>query len=116
KVEADEQKMHQVLYNLINNAINYTGDKKIVKVKQIVKGNIVRIEVIDCGIGIEKDKLPYIWDRYYKIDKTHKRAISGTGLGLSIVRNILELHEAKYGVNSVKDKGSTFWFEIRVIR
>lgn len=113
-VEADEYKMNQVVYNLINNAINYTGEDKAVKVRQIQNGGIVRIEVTDTGIGIEKAELPYVWERYYKVDKTHKRAVTGTGLGLSIVKNILKLHEACYGVNSEVGKGSTFWFELPV--
>ena len=113
-VEADEFKIFQVIYNLVNNAINYTGEDKRVLVRQIVKGETVRIEVIDTGEGIAEEALPYVWDRYYKVDKTHKRAVMGTGLGLSIVKNILILHEAEYGVESEKGKGSTFWFELPV--
>lgn len=112
EVEADEFKIFQVIYNLVNNAINYAGEDKTVIVKQIVKGKRVRIEVIDHGEGIAEESLPYVWDRYYKVDKTHKRAVMGTGLGLSIVKNILELHHASYGVNSEVGKGSTFWFEL----
>ncbi len=66
----------------------------------------------DHGEGIDKDNLPYIWDRYYKIDKRHKRAITGTGLGLSIVKKIVELHHGDYGVDSQVGKGSVFWFQI----
>jgi len=77
-------------------------------------GNNVRIEVIDHGEGIPKDKLPNIWDRYYKIDKKHKRTDVGSGIGLSIVKSILELHNAKYGVSTHPSKGSTFWFEMPV--
>ena len=118
-VKADELRISQVLYNLINNALTYTGDDKTVTVKQSVVGKYVKIEVIDTGDGIEADKLKYIWDRYYKVDKTHKRAAVGTGLGLSIVRSILDMHNeisadfARYGVESDTGKGSTFWFEIR---
>lgn len=112
-VYADEYKIYQVIYNLIINAINYSGDDKTVIVRQIVHGNVVRIEVEDHGNGIAKEELDYIWDRYYKIDKNHKRAIQGTGLGLSIVQNILELHDTKYGVHSVLGKGSVFWFELK---
>lgn len=65
-------------------------------------------------ISLSKEDLPYIWDRYYKVDKTHKRGITGTGLGLSIVKKILDLHGAKYGVKSEIGKGSTFWFELKI--
>lgn len=115
EVEADEFKIFQVIYNLVNNAINYAGEDKMVIVKQIVVGKRVRIEVIDHGEGIAEESLPYVWDRYYKVDKTHKRAVMGTGLGLSIVKNILELHDAAYGVKSEVGKGSTFWFELDTI-
>lgn len=111
-VFADEYKVYQVIYNLIINAINYSGEDKTVVVRQIVHGNVVRIEIEDHGNGIAKDELDNIWDRYYKVDKNHKRAVQGTGLGLSIVQNILELHGARYGVNSTIGKGSIFWFEL----
>ena len=114
-VEADEYKIFQVIYNLVNNAINYTGDDKQIWVRQIVREDgYERIEVTDSGEGIAPEALPYVWDRYYKVDKTHKRAVMGTGLGLSIVKNILELHDARYGVESEVGKGSTFWFELKV--
>ena len=114
-VEADEFKIYQVLYNLVNNAVNYTGEDKTVTVSQVVNGGIVRIEVRDTGEGIAQEQLENVWDRYYKIDKNHKRAVMGTGLGLSIVKNILKQHDARYGVKSKPGQGSIFWFELKTI-
>lgn len=116
EVEADEYKIDQVIYNLINNAVNYTGADKQVWVRQTVREDKVRIEVEDSGSGIAPEALPYVWDRYYKVDKTHKRAVMGTGLGLSIVKNILELHHAAYGVESTVGSGSVFWFELELYK
>ena len=112
-VTADSIMMLQVLYNLINNAINYTGEDLSVKVVQEVTDDHVKISVIDTGEGISPDELPLIWDRYYKVDKVHKRAMVGTGVGLAIVKGILELHGAAYGVESTIGVGSVFWFSIR---
>jgi len=112
EVMADRTMLLQVIYNLINNAINYTGEDKTVKIIQEVRGERVRISVKDTGEGIPADKLDKIWDRYYKIDKVHKRATVGTGLGLSIVKEVLKAHAAAYGVDSVVGEGSTFWFEL----
>ncbi len=111
-VTADEILILQVIYNLISNAINYTGNDKLIMVDQTVEGTSVRISVSDTGMGIEEDKLPYIWDRYYRTGDYHKRGISGTGLGLSIVKNALVLHSAPFGVSSTPGAGSTFWFEL----
>ena len=110
---ADELRISQVIYNLVNNAVNHCGDDKTVIVTQkLLENGVVRLEVTDHGEGIPSDKLPYIWDRYYKVDKEHKRGVIGTGLGLSIVKGILDSHNARYGVKSTLGKGSTFWFEI----
>ena len=112
-VYADKAKINQVIYNLINNAINYTGDDKKVIVKVTDVKRYYLVEIIDSGKGIDPDELDHIWDKYYKNDKNHKRNVLGTGLGLSIVKNILELHNFEYGVNSQKGKGSTFYFKIK---
>lgn len=111
-VNADELKISQVVYNLVNNAINYTGADQTVRVRIRANDTKVRVEVIDSGEGIEPDKLKDIWERYYKIDKSHKRAQVGSGLGLSIVKSILDLHGGLYGVQSEVGRGSTFWFEL----
>jgi len=113
EILADRSMILQVIYNLINNAINYTGEDKTVFVRQELVEDRVRISVIDTGEGIPQDQLVMIWERYYKVDKVHKRATVGTGLGLSIVKGILELHHARYGVTSTLGKGSTFWFEMK---
>ena len=90
------------------------SEDKVIKVNQIVNSNTVKFEVTDTGEGIPEEKLPNIWERYYKIDKTHKRSVVGTGLGLSIVKTILLRHGAKFGVRSQVGKGSTFWFELKI--
>ena len=113
-VIADESKLDQVIYNFINNAINYSGDAKKIEINQVVENNYVKISVKDYGVGIKKEKLEYIWDRYYRIDKGHQRSIQGSGLGLSIVKGILEYHNFEYGVESTVGSGSTFWFKMPI--
>lgn len=111
-VNADKNKINQVIYNLLNNAINYTGKDKKVILKITDNNNQYLIEIIDSGKGIDDVDIEHIWDKYYKNDKNHKRNIVGTGLGLSIVKEILVKHNFKYGVKSEKNKGTTFYFEI----
>lgn len=112
-VSADRVRILQVVCNLINNAINYSGDSREIRVVQTsVANGRVRVSVSDRGEGIPPEALPDIWDRYYKVDRIHKRATVGTGLGLSIVKGILEGHGASYGVESKVGHGSTFWFEM----
>ena len=113
-VTADELKISQVVYNLVNNAITYAGEDKTITLEQTVAQGKVRVSVTDTGEGIPEEKLRDIWERYYKVDKEHKRAQVGTGLGLSIVKHILELHGGAYGVESQLGEGSTFWFELPV--
>lgn len=113
-VEADKTSLGQVIYNLVNNAIHYTGSDRTVLVRQVVHDNLVRIEVKDSGEGIPADQLPYIWERYYKVDKVHKRASVGNGLGLSIVKGVLTRHKAGFGVESTLGHGSLFWFELPI--
>lgn len=110
-VNCDIVKIEQVIYNLINNAVNYTGADKQIFVRQINTENGVLIEVEDTGDGIEEEKIKLIFDKYYR-SENHKREVVGTGLGLSIVKAVLKLHNYDYGVRSTLGKGSTFWFRI----
>lgn len=109
-IQADKKKMEQVIYNLFNNAIHYTGNDKTITVELERHHDTIMVKVIDTGNGINPKDLPYIWDKYYKDSKKHKRDSIGTGLGLSIVKNILKLHHFEYGVKSEKKKGTTFYF------
>ena len=113
-VFADEVKITQAFYNLLLNAITHGGNDKIISVRQGMSDNAVKIEVIDHGEGIKQSDLPYTWERYYKIDKKHKRPVIGTGLGLSIVKKVIEMHEGQCGVESEEGKGSIFWFQIKL--
>ena len=114
-VLADKNMILQVVYNFINNAINYTGNDKYVRVLQEILDNKVRISVIDTGEGIREEDIPHIWDRYYKVDKVHRRATVGTGLGLSIAKDVLEVHEAVYGVESKPKEGSPCYYELELV-
>ncbi len=110
KVMVDRVKITQVIYNLIHNAINYSHQEKKVLLRILSTEDQVRLEVIDHGVGIPEEKLKYIWDRYYRVDRNHQSARVGSGLGLSIVKKILELHHAWFGVDSKLGEGSCFWF------
>ena len=112
-VKADKKRISQVIYNLINNAINYTGDDLTVTIRITENAKDCKIEIIDTGKGIDEKDLTNIWNRYYKKEKNHKRNVVGTGLGLSIVKNILEQHHFKYGINRNKDKDTTFYFQVK---
>lgn len=111
-IRADKNKINQVIYNLINNAINYTGPDKTVFITIKEEKKSFNVSIKDTGKGIDKDKINNIWDKYYKNEKNHQRNIVGTGLGLSIVKNILEIHNFEYGVKSIKNKGTTFYFKV----
>ncbi|MFI3260318.1 MAG: HAMP domain-containing sensor histidine kinase [bacterium] len=111
-VNADKNKINQVIYNLINNAINYTGEDKTVIINIKKKNMSYLIEIIDTGKGILEKDLPFIWDKYYKTDKKHKRNVISTGIGLSIVKEIFLLHDFKYGVES-SEKGTKFFFIVK---
>ena len=111
-VMGDKKRIEQVVYNLINNAINYTGDDKKVYIELVNDKKKVTVKIRDTGKGIKKEDIKYIWNKYYHNEKKHKRNAYGTGLGLSIVKTILDSHNYKYGVDSKINKGTTFYFEI----
>ncbi|MDD3392404.1 MAG: HAMP domain-containing sensor histidine kinase [Bacilli bacterium] len=112
-VYADKKRIEQVIYNLVNNAINYTGKDKIIEI--VISSNDIyyKVEIKDTGKGISDEKVKLIWDKYYKVDKNYHRKSKGTGLGLSIVKNILTAHSLEYGVHSVINKGTVFYFNIK---
>jgi len=112
-IKADKQKIEQVIYNLVGNAINYTGSDKKVYITVINNKKNIRVEIKDTGKGIKETDINKVWDKYYKSEKKYKRNTIGTGIGLSIVKNIFILHKFKYGIISKVNEGSTFWFEIK---
>ena len=115
-VNGDEPKIKQVISNLINNAVKYCGDDKVIEVELERSGKKARLSVTDHGQGIAPDELTHVWERYYKSSTHHVRPTEGSGLGLSIVKEILTLHKAEYGVSSKVGQGSTFWFEMDIIK
>ena len=109
----DPNKLARVVYNFISNAIKYTKETNSnITINLFDSENTIKFEVIDNGIGISENDLPYIWDRYYKIEKNFKRNSDSTGLGLAISKAILEAHNIEFGVISKYKKGSTFYFVI----
>lgn len=112
-ITADEEKIKQVIYNLISNAVNYTGEDKTVYIslKYDPKINCCRFAVRDTGSGISEEELAHIWERYYRSTDAHLRPVKGTGLGLSIVKAILNAHKFGFGVESKEGEGSTFYVD-----
>lgn len=110
-VECDAGKIEQVICNLINNAVNYTGEDKQVFIKMEHLPEGIKISVRDTGAGMDQETLSRIFDKYYR-SENYKRSVVGTGLGLSIVKAILRLHDYAFGVDSTVGVGSVFWFII----
>ncbi|MBE6029790.1 MAG: HAMP domain-containing protein [Clostridiales bacterium] len=115
-VFADEEKIKQVVSNLISNAVKFCGDDKTVDVVLKKQGRQVKVSVIDHGCGIAPEDLEHIWERYYRASSNMVRSVEGSGLGLSICKEILSLHKSDFGVDSTLGKGSTFWFKLDLVK
>ena len=113
-IYADKARIEQVFNNFMTNAIHYDNENKHIIIREIIDEDNVQVQIEDHGKGIAEEDIEKIWDRYFKVDKKHMRTTTGSGLGLSICKEILELHEAKYGVSSEINKGSTFYFEFPI--
>lgn len=120
-LEADEDRLRQIVLNLLSNGINYTPEGGNVSIEAKAVNDHpddmerIRITVSDTGIGIPKKDLPRVFERFYRVDKARSRRSGGTGLGLSIVKHLVELHKGTIDVESSQGLGTTFTIEIPVI-
>lgn len=113
---ADRNKVKQIMFNLLGNAISYTTENGQVKLTVKEKDGQIHIEIQDTGIGIPQHLIPRIFERFYRIDKARSRNTGGTGLGLAIVKHIVEQHKGTIKVNSALDKGTTFTVSLPINR
>ena len=111
-VNADLGKIQQVLYNLIDNAIKFSHKNSIIRIETTEKHNKVFVSVKDSGIGIPKESVPLVFDRFYKSDLSRGKDKKGTGLGLSITREIIRAHKENINVISTEGVGSEFIFSL----
>lgn len=114
-VMADARKIEQVFNNFLTNALRHTGVRGKVQVILQQREETLEIAVENQGNQIPEDKLPYLWDRFFRVEESRNRASGGTGLGLAIVKNILELHQAPYGVENVPG-GVRFFFSLPLVK
>jgi len=117
ETDIDVHRIKQVLYNFVNNALNYNNKeyKEIIIGTEKLNDKTYRVYVYDNGEGIEEKDINNIWDRYYKVDKEHKRHHIGSGIGLSVARSLLEAHGMNYGVESEKDNYTKFYFDVTAV-
>ncbi len=113
-VNADPDRLRQVLINLVDNAVKYNREAGRVMISAESINGWLKVSVADSGIGIPVQDLPRIFERFYRVDKARSRDLGGTGLGLSIVKHIVEAHGGRVSVASVLNQGSTFTFTIPV--
>jgi two-component system phosphate regulon sensor histidine kinase PhoR len=106
-LEADENRLQEVIYNLLDNAVKYSQPGGTISLRAAVSGDRVRISVADQGVGIRDADLPRIFERFYRADKGRSRELGGTGLGLSIVKHIVQLHGGAVEAESEPGKGTT---------
>ncbi|MBI4345441.1 MAG: ATP-binding protein [Elusimicrobia bacterium] len=113
-VRADRGQLRQMLTNLLDNAIKYTGENGTVRLSAERTEGFVAVSVEDNGAGIPPEALPRVFERFYRVDKARSRELGGTGLGLSIVKHLVELHGGAVTVASEVGRGSTFRFTLPI--
>lgn len=113
-VEADPDRIEQVLINLLDNAIKFSKEAGRIAINTYQKDGLAYVSVEDNGIGIKEEDLPFIWDRFYKADKSRESKVEGSGLGLSIVKSIIESHGGDINVESRYGQGTKFIFTLKV--
>lgn len=111
-VEIDQDRMTQVIDNIINNAIKYSPDGGTITVRLMSTHNEVTLSVQDQGLGVPQKSIPHLFDRFYRVDKARSRAQGGTGLGLAIAKEVIEMHHGRIWVNSIENKGSTLFVSL----
>ena len=111
-VWADEDRISQVITNLIDNAVKFTPERGEIKVWTFCTENKVHINISDTGVGIPQEDQPYVFERFFKVDKSHSQGTPGTGIGLSIVKRIIAQHGETIGLQSGEGKGTTFSFTL----
>jgi len=107
-INADENRLRQVVVNLLSNAIKYSQEKSQIVIGITKTENEIGFYIQDSGIGIAQEELPYIFERFYRADKSRNRATGGSGIGLTIVKSIVEAHGGKVFVESERNVGSKF--------
>jgi signal transduction histidine kinase len=112
QINLDRIKIQQALTNIIHNAIKYTPQGKKVEVSLYSEDNKVTVQIKDNGIGIPEESLPYIFERFYRVDQARARSTGGTGLGLAISKQIIELHQGEIEVISQVNKGTIFYVRL----
>ena len=111
-IKIDRAKIKQVMINLLDNACRYGVDGKKVVINVLKTEKSIKIAVKDFGNGIPSEDIPFLWDRFYRVDKSRRRDTGGTGLGLAIVKNIISAHAGKVYVESKLGEYTEFSFEI----
>jgi two-component system phosphate regulon sensor histidine kinase PhoR len=106
-IRADETRLHEVLYNLLDNAVKYSRENGVIRIQAVPRDHEITVSVTDNGIGISKDDVPRIFERFYRADKARSRELGGTGLGLAIVKHIAQLHGGRVEAESELGRGTT---------
>lgn len=107
-IDAEKDRLQQIILNLVANAVTYTPDKGTIEIGIVEKDDQIELTVKDTGIGISKEELPRIFERFYRVDKARSRNSGGTGLGLAIVKHLVESHHGSIQVDSEEGKGTLF--------
>jgi signal transduction histidine kinase len=115
-VDADAERVHQVLFNLVDNAVRFTPEGGEVRIAARRENGSVEVSVTDTGVGIPPEALPRLFERFYRVDSARARGDGGTGIGLAIARSVVEAHGGTIHAESEPGRGSTFTFDLPVAR
>ncbi len=114
QIEADAERMHQVIFNLVDNAVRFTPEGGAVRIMAERHNGSIEVRVADTGVGIPPEALPRLFERFYRVDPARSRDGGGTGIGLAIARSVVEAHGGTIRAESEPGKGSTFTFDVPI--